>query len=109
MPSKRRLISPFTICHFHFISNRRVLICDFHREKAWERWTKKVENSVGKNRNKVLSFTRDVAKADTEEKFKMTTKYLTENNCWKQNIKSRKCFQNVWLSKKEVSLAKFFR
>ena len=80
----------------------------FSSEQAWERWTKKAENNVGENRNKVLSLMRDVAKADTEKKFKKAMEHLTENNCWKQNTKLQKYFRNVWPFEKEVSLAKFF-
>nr|XP_018672055.1 uncharacterized protein LOC108950555 isoform X1 [Ciona intestinalis] len=42
----------------------KVLLCDFHREQAWERWVKKSDNGVGDRKKAVLSGLRAVAKAE---------------------------------------------
>ena len=39
-------------------------ICDFHREQAWERWTKNQKHSLSKNDSEtVLELLRDCAHA----------------------------------------------
>jgi len=48
-----------------FVTECRVLVCDFHREQAWERWVKKTENKVGEDRAVVLALLRAVAKAES--------------------------------------------
>jgi len=80
-----------------------VLICDFHREQAWERWTKKSESNVGHNREEVLALMRNVAKAETEDLYQEALTKLKESNAYKSNPKLQKYFVNTWLVEKEVS------
>ena len=80
----------------------RVLICDFHREQAWERWTKKSDSEVGEGRAEILALMRGVAKAETEEEYVSALHRLHSSAPWQENPKLRKYFSNVWLAQKEV-------
>ena len=92
----------FLLINIYFIDSR-VLICDFHREQAWERWTKKQENNVGSHRDAILLLMRSVAKADDVEAYKEAMSNLTSHECWQSNSKLRKYFTNIWLAEKEES------
>ena len=85
------------------ISETRVLICDFHREQAWERWIRKLDNDVGDERSKALTLMRAVARADDERTYKMALQNLKSSNIWQKNLKLQRYFTNVWLTEKEVS------
>ena len=57
-----------------------VLLCNFHREQAWERWVKKADNGVGeKERSNTLLLMRAVAKAENENAYQMALKNLTNS------------------------------
>ena len=47
----------------------QVLLCDFHREQAWERWTSKKDNGASDTREDLLAKLRQIAKATTQHKY----------------------------------------
>ena len=79
------------------------MICDFHREQAWERWTKRSENNLGEKRDELLALMREVAKAENKDDFEAALNNLKKSTYWQQNAKFQKYFQNVWLAEKEVN------
>ena len=50
------------------ITGSEVVLCDFHREKAWYEWTSKFSNGGLAQRDAVLSQLRKIASAATIEK-----------------------------------------
>ena len=89
---------------FFFLSGCRVLICDFHREQAWERWTKKTENNVKDHRLELLALMRNVARAESEEDLKAALELLQSHSGYTTNLKFQKYFKNTWLASKELRL-----
>ena len=79
-----------------------VLICDFHREQAWDRWIKKSENQVGKHKPMVVSLLRNVAKAPCEKSLLEAINALTKSQPWTENEKLQNYFNREWLTDKEV-------
>ena len=46
-----------------------MLLCDFHREQAWERWLSKGSNGMHSVKGLVLPRLRRIAHADTLEEY----------------------------------------
>ena len=84
-------------------SDCRVLLSDFHREQAWERWTSKKDNGVSHNKETLLRLTRQIARSRTEECFESSLQMLRETPDWKANTNLRRWFENMWLKHKQVS------
>jgi len=85
-----------------FCAECRVLICDFHREQAWERWTKKSVNGVGESRALLLTLMRAIAKAETEHEYEQCLKNLKCSEIWRNNRRLQNYFSNTWLNQKQV-------
>ncbi|KAI8517577.1 hypothetical protein Bbelb_035940 [Branchiostoma belcheri] len=47
----------------------KVLLCDFHREKAWVQWCRKRENGVADVQEPLLKLLRSVADSTTQEEY----------------------------------------
>lgn len=91
------------------IIGSKVLICDFHREKAWMEWTGKKENGVT-CQEKVLKLLQAIADSQTNEDFENSTVTLQQHPDWQSNEKLRMFFRK-WLCHAEVSillLCKFY-
>ncbi len=82
-----------------------VLLCDFHREQAWERWCSKGSNSVVAIKDDVLSYLRRLAHAKDEETFEAALKSFQLSPIWKKSSseKLRTWFTQYWLPEKQVS------
>lgn len=82
-----------------------VLLCDFHREKAWVKWIKRKDNGC---HEEVLPFLRSIAESPTEEEFAQRCLLLQQTKAWQENEKLRRWFLKKWLpqSKRWVN---FFR
>ena len=74
-----------------------VYICDFHREQAWERWTKTVSHGV--NKDEVLPKLRRIASSSTQEAYDLAVDDLKSSEIWNSNILFKKWFANKWLAK----------
>ena len=79
-----------------------VLLCDFHREKAWGEWCSKIDNGVSEVKEVLLSYLRAVANATTVESCDAAIQTLKNSNIWKTKNKLRQWFENTWLSEKKV-------
>ena len=79
-----------------------MLICDFHREQAWDRWVKKSENGVAGTKDIVLHLLREIASAENEAELEKALQDLYDSEVYEQNLKLRKYFEMVWLQDKEV-------
>ena len=82
-----------------------MLLCDFHREQAWERWTSKKDNGVSYSRETLLALMRQIARSRTEECFENSLRNLQQTTDWKANANLRRWFANTWLKHKKVSNA----
>jgi hypothetical protein len=76
-------------------SDSQVLICDFHRNQAWERWTSKKENSV-EDKDQILTLLRKVALAKDEDAFHQQVQAMTASKVWQSNQKLQNYFNRVW-------------
>ena len=63
----------------------QVLLCDFHREQALERWTAKKDNGVSHSRETLLTLMRQIAR----QRQRKALKILYEITDWKGNQKLR--------------------
>lgn len=82
----------------------KVLLCDFHREKAWLEWTSKSDNGVASIKETILDLLRKVAHAVTTTDSAAAVKNLQNSKFWNDNEKLRKWFGNKWLPNIEVNL-----
>ncbi|KAK1901752.1 Ribosome-binding protein 1, partial [Dissostichus eleginoides] len=82
--------------HFMVDFYSKVILCDFHREKAWVEWTRKGGNGVC-SQDEVLRLLRDIAHSHTEEEFKRHILVLQTNTNWLTNERLRRWFNTKWL------------
>ena len=88
---------------YSFWTGCKVLLCDFHREQAWERWVTKKENGVCNYKDEVLCRLRRVAGAKTHDRYHTAVEQLKSSDIRKNNPKLIQWFGNKWLkANKEI-------
>ena len=82
-----------------FFLDSKVLLCDFHREQAWERWLNLVANGMQAVKEEPLFMLRRIADSETEESFQINLNFLFNSNLWndEQHGKFKNWMNNVWL------------
>ncbi|KAL9977145.1 hypothetical protein ACROYT_G014518 [Oculina patagonica] len=75
----------------------KVLLCDFHREKAWLEWTFKSDNGTAAVNGTVLSLLRNIAHARATEEAAAAVLTLKNSTHWDENEKMRNWFGKKWL------------
>ncbi|KAI8501875.1 hypothetical protein Bbelb_202870 [Branchiostoma belcheri] len=75
----------------------KVLLCDFHREKAWVQWCRKRENGVADVQDALLKLLRGVAGSTTQDEYYTRLVSLQDSVIWKENAKLRAWFSDTWL------------
>ena len=80
-----------------------VLLCDFHREQAWERWVSKHAHGVVAFKEEVLVKLRRIAHASTTMEYESAVTALKDWHVWNTNSSLRNWFQETWLAEREVS------
>eukprot|EP00795_Rhopilema_esculentum_P007013 gene7013-12637_t len=82
----------------------KVLICAFHREQAWERWTKRKESTLShEERKKLLRYLRTVADAPANDEentnpFQLSVDNLKSTHVWNSKPNVREYINQWWLS-----------
>ena len=77
------------------------MICDFHREQAWERWTKRSENNLGEKRDELLTLMRKVAKAENKDNFEAALNNLKKARIGNKTQNFKGTFKMFgWLKKR---------
>ena len=71
------------------------MLCDFHREQAWERWLNTTSNGMRTQKGVLLAFLRRLASSKTEEAYKQNLKDLYESDIW--NLDQTKKLRD-WIS-----------
>ena len=66
-------------------SDCKVLLCDFHREQAWDRWLSKTSNDVRPYKEGILVYFRRIAKAESIDEFDKAVETLKESHIWGAN------------------------
>lgn len=84
------------------LTGSEVVLCDFHREKAWWEWTSKTTNGVLNQRDELLSQMRRVAKAPTLERMEEAISDLKKSAVWTESPRLRSWFETKWLPAKKV-------
>ena len=76
-----------------------MLLCNFNREQALERWLSTVANGMRMHKAMVLIFLRRVAESQTEIKFENNIKDFMESEIWQHenSKKLRHWFSKTWL------------
>ena len=82
----------------------RVLICDFHREQAWERWCKSTKHGVAPFKDEILARLRQLARAESEVNFDKALDDLRASHVLTQHKTLQNWFEKQWLPEKEVIL-----
>ena len=90
----------------------QLYICEFHREQAWERWTRDHKHGLKKeDGEKVLDLLRDCAHApvpSADEKlpidhyYQCALKRLKDSSLWKDNIQLKQWLSGTWLGIPQV-------
>jgi len=88
---------------FSIISGLQELLCDFHREQAWERWASTKNNALG-HKDDILRLFRKVAMAKNTNAFHEALETLQSSEIWKKNQKLQKYFDRVWYPHHKVIL-----
>ncbi|KAG7170877.1 Calcium-responsive transcription factor-like 1, partial [Homarus americanus] len=77
--------------------NVKVLLCDYQREQAWERWALNADNGVYPVKEEVLSQLRAIAHASSFQEYSVAEKHLYDSDIWMKNQKLQKWFGKMWL------------
>ncbi|KAI8506623.1 hypothetical protein Bbelb_160500 [Branchiostoma belcheri] len=82
-----------------------VILCDFHREKAWVEWSRKAEHGVRDQQDALLKLLRAIASASTREEVREESytrlNELQESDIWKSNVKVQTWISIHWLPEAE--------
>ena len=88
-----------------------IYLCDFHREQAWEQWTKERKHGLSSNDAEVLlSLLRDCAHAPSPTATNLPTNHhyqehvdiLKNSTVWKRNQQVREWLETKWLPSPKV-------
>nr|XP_047133456.1 uncharacterized protein LOC124811602 isoform X2 [Hydra vulgaris] len=81
----------------------RVIICDFHREQAWDRWLSKLTNGCSDYKGNIISMLRRIARAQNQDEEDAAIEKLQSSNFWFDDKfhKFKKYITNYWLCNKE--------
>ena len=71
------------------------MLCDFHREQAWELWMRRIENGVA-DRERGLSLLRRLAHATSYDEFEAAYKSLRESEFW-ENQRLKEYMLTYWI------------
>ena len=76
-----------------------MLLCDFHREQAWERWLSTNANGMTKVKGVVLEMLRAIADSETTELYEMNLNFMLKSDIWtsENSGKFRNWMNNIWL------------
>ena len=90
----------------------KTFLCDFHREQAWERWTKDHKHGLTSvQREELLHLLRECAHAPPADPasalpqdalYKQAVARLQQSQIWKQNKAVQQWLNNYWLNIAEV-------
>ena len=83
------------------LSDAKVILSDFYREKAWAVWIKNKDHGV-KCEEDVLKMLRAIADSGTVDEFAKIPLVLKQQPDWQTNEKLRTWFFNRWLCQAEV-------
>ena len=79
----------------------KTFLCDFHREQAWERWTKDHKHGhTSEQSEELLHLLRECAHAppvDPAGRNKQAETRLQQSQLWKQNEAVQQWLNNYWL------------
>ena len=83
----------------------KAILCDFHREQAWERWLAKKANGCSQRKGDILPFLRRIARSRTIDEMNDAISNLEKSEFFDENFKTfREYIEKYWLSIKEVQL-----
>ena len=76
-----------------------VLICDFHREQAWDRWLKKKVHGCSEKKDDILPKMRRIAHSLSEEDMQKAIEVLKSSEYWTESKYNlfQEYFSNYWL------------
>lgn len=86
-------------------SDATVLLCDVHRNRAWDRWTKTKEN-VHDHGKEIMSWFMRLGQASNEKKFYCTLEEFRASIFWTDRV--RNYMEKIWLPQKKVFYIKIF-
>ena len=77
----------------------KVVLCDYHREQAWERWLTTTANGMRSIKSFVLPRLRRIANAQSVKQYEQTVSDLKESDEWKADTSEK--FRN-YVSKTQL-------
>ena len=82
-----------------------MLLCDFHKEQAWLRWTSQSRNGVDPaHKEQLLGMLRAISHADTVDSYAKAVESLKQSSTWKSNTALQQWFTRRWLTHSKASL-----
>nr|XP_047145543.1 uncharacterized protein LOC105850732 [Hydra vulgaris] len=80
-----------------------VILCDFHREQAWERWLSANANGMRSVKHTALCLLRRIAASETQEEYDIAIQALHKDPIWisTNSIKFKNYIENTWLPEKK--------
>ena len=67
---------------FPLISDAKIKLCEFHREKSWNEWCRKVSHGVTEKQEEVKAMLRQVTHAKSVEEHENAHQRLKNSKVW---------------------------
>jgi hypothetical protein len=81
-----------------------VLLCDFHKEQAWNRWIRTSRNGIDpSDKDNVIAMLRNVSHAESVAAFDRALATLKNSTFWKKNVLFRNWLEKKWLPQSKVN------
>ena len=97
---KSSYVSSLVYTSLNFFTDLHVLLCDFHRLQAWNRFLVKTESGISKDDAVKLKtdYLPPLADSRTQAEFEANKQKLLQCDIWKGNVKLQQYFNQNWLS-----------
>ncbi|KAL5010467.1 hypothetical protein ScPMuIL_012772 [Solemya velum] len=80
--------------HLAILLEIEVILCDFHKEQAWQRWLSAKKNNMSGMKEETLQILRQISRSDSKEEYEHGVRVLRDSNAYQ--IRS---FRN-WMEKR---------
>lgn len=81
-----------------------VLLCDYHRVSAWNKWITETRNFIIGSKGALVSILEALSNASTKEMYHKLLEQLQDSSYWKEDERLCKWFGSRWLPCCMVSL-----
>ena len=84
------------------VTGSKAILCVFHREKAWEEWTKKNDHGI-QDKSTALTLLRNIANSENQTDYIKSLEELNKSDLYRKNDQFQNYFTKTWFPEREVA------